>query len=59
MTDLAGALERVTSLFAGGYTTESEFASAKAGILSAPPVSNTEMDLEGWDAIEQFPFKRS
>ena len=59
MTELAGALERVTSLFAGGYITESEFSSAKAGILGAPPVSNTEMDLEGWNAIEQFPFKSS
>ena len=59
MTELAGALERVTSLFAGGYITESEFASAKAGILGAPLVSNTEMDLEGWNAIEQFPFKSS
>ena len=38
---------------------KSEFASAKAGILGAPPVSNTEMDLEGWNAIEQFPFKSS
>ena len=59
MTELAGAPERVTSLLAGGYITESEFASAKAGILGAPLVSNTEMDLEGWNAIEQFPFKSS
>ena len=64
MAELAGARERVTSLFAGGYITESEFASAKTGILGAPrppvsAVSNTEMDLESWDAIEQFPFKSS
>ena len=59
MAELAGARERVTSLFAGGYIIESEFASAKAGILGAPLVSNTEMDLEGWNAIEQFPFKSS
>ena len=37
MTELAGAPERVTSLLAGGYITESEFASAKAGMHSRCP----------------------
>ena len=49
MTELAGALGRVANLFAGGYITESKFAkfaSAKAGIIGAPPVSNTSNATE-------------
>ena len=46
MTELAGALERVANLYTGGHITESEFVSAKAAILGAPPVPSTSNATE-------------
>ena len=67
------ALERVSKLFVEGYISESEFAMPPEEDTEGNPARSDgedededtdpedvgEMDIEGWDAIEKFPFKDS
>ena len=73
MAAVAGALARVSKLFVEGYISESEFAMPPEEDTEGNPArfdgededEDTdpedvgEMDIEGWDAIEKFPFKDS
>lgn len=63
MTELAGALERVASLYEKGLMSDEEGnpvgSDGEDEDEEEDPEDVGEMDLAGWDAIEQFPFKTS
>ena len=75
MAVVAGALARASKLFVEGCISESEFANrmppeedtegnparsdGEDEDEDTDPEDVGEMDIEGWDAIEKFPFKDS